>query len=243
MNSINQASVDILKNFATPAFFQPEVGSTNTWAREHFSQSSDTHAVYLVDRQPQGRGRDQRTWSHGPEGSTLLSTWCFRSAKPPQPILSPLVGMAVYQSLSQNWPALSFCLKAPNDIFLDGKKLLGLLIEAESPGPKADHTLYIGLGMNIFSAPSVDQPTIALNEKTDVNISSWTSFCALLKESLQNSVLKGQQTKFSPEDCKALKVAMANHKDSSDLQDSQILDVLPDGSIVLENQTLHWRDL
>ena len=88
-------------------------------------------------------GRTQATASsvHGP----------MLSPHSPQPIMAPLIGLALLKSCQFVWPNLKLSLKAPNDLFLMHKKVAGLLTESIQQGDK--HRLIIGLGMNINDHP------------------------------------------------------------------------------------------
>lgn len=137
------------------SFHFPEIDSTNARAKaEAFNPSTlEEHLVlYFAEAQKAGRGRGQNTWSNSSPGSQLLSTWSFMLQDHVQPVLSPLVGLAVYKAAVATWPFLDFSLKAPNDVYIGEKKVAGLLIETISQGD--DIRLLIGLGMNVLSAPA-----------------------------------------------------------------------------------------
>src|SRR3989338_923214 len=148
------AQVQKLKTFQFPV-----VDSTNTKAKaEAFMADtlSEHLIVYFAEAQSSGRGRGTHTWSNANPGSQLLSTWSFMLQDHVQPILSPLVGLALFKAANGTWPFLNFNLKAPNDLYINDKKVGGLLIETVSQGD--DIRLLIGLGLNVLSAPS-DVPT------------------------------------------------------------------------------------
>lgn len=129
--------------------YSESTSSTNKIAKEIGLGENDFYLV-ITDHQTQGRGRGQNTWS-SEKGSSLLSTWCFTLNSAPQPIFSARIGLAVFRALHNTWPFLKFSIKAPNDIYLEDKKLAGLLVENTSQD--ADHTCYIGLGLNVFKHP------------------------------------------------------------------------------------------
>jgi BirA family biotin operon repressor/biotin-[acetyl-CoA-carboxylase] ligase len=130
------------------------IPSTNDTAKKNAFTEDDLEnefIFYITDEQTQGRGRFDRTWSMPKLGSALISTWSYQILKPAQPTLTALVGLALYHSARTTWPFLNWSLKAPNDLYIDDKKVAGLLIETISQG--SEHRLLIGLGMNILSAP------------------------------------------------------------------------------------------
>lgn len=236
MESINRASHEFLLSKGYHSFYKPEASSTSLWAQQDFPQQNLKSATYLTDSQPQGRGRGERKWIHGPAGTCLLATFCFRVQKTPQPITTPRVGLALFQALKKNWPLLNLQLQAPNDIFLDQKKLAGLLVEAQSG---AHHFLYIGLGLNVSSSPQVDQPTTHLESKEPINMTAWNNFLMAFTRTFDAhwlSLLAEKQ--LSPQERKDLKSAMLHLH-----QDKPLNEVLPDGSLVTDGQTVLWQDL
>jgi BirA family transcriptional regulator, biotin operon repressor / biotin---[acetyl-CoA-carboxylase] ligase len=64
--------------------------------------------------------------------------------------------LALFTAAQATWPFLNWSLKAPNDLFVEDKKIAGLLLETVSQG--SEFRMIIGLGMNIFSNPE-DIPT------------------------------------------------------------------------------------
>lgn len=134
------------KNIAR--FYAPSIGSTNTWAKENMAAG-----VYLTSHQTKGRGRGNHQWEDPVPGANLLSSWVFKTNCAPSPLTAPRAGLVVLRALLNAWPSLSISLKAPNDLYLNGRKLAGILIETVQQG--SDFTLILGLGVNIFQAPDL----------------------------------------------------------------------------------------
>jgi len=104
----------------------------------------------LTKEQTEGKGQFGRTW-HADAGSHLAMTIILT----PQNLLAselPTVGMktslGIVRALRQLDPDLSPLIKWPNDIYLQGKKLCGILIENALAGNKVQHII-IGIGMNV----------------------------------------------------------------------------------------------
>ncbi len=116
--------------------FVESCASTNDLARVLPPYS----AVY-TGRQTNGRGRSGRLWQDG-QGN-LMTSITLPKPKNPQHY-SFIAALAVVQALS----FLSPRIKWPNDIWVEGKKICGILLEA------TDDKLIIGIGVNILSAPS-----------------------------------------------------------------------------------------
>lgn len=144
-------------------YYSESTASTNTQAKtEAFSENalSEHLIIYIAEKQSGGRGRGSNTWSNASPGSQLLSTWSFMLESPPHPTVAPMMGLAIFRAASSTWPFLNWNLKAPNDLFIDDKKVAGLLLETISQGN--DHRLLIGLGLNVISHPSDIKTAISL---------------------------------------------------------------------------------
>ncbi len=131
------------------------IESTNDLAKKNAFSDDDLEnefVLYVTDEQTKGRGRFDRSWTMPKSGSALISSWSFQITKPAKPTLTALAGLSLYHAAQTTWPFLNWSLKAPNDLYLDEKKIAGLLIETVSQG--SEHRLIVGLGMNVLSAPT-----------------------------------------------------------------------------------------
>ena len=110
-------------------------------------RASDTQPCLLVaEHQTLGRGRMGRHW-HAAPGASLT----FSLALPLEPAdwsgLSLAVGVALAEALDTA-PAPRIGLKWPNDLWLDERKLGGILIETVSVGRR--RMAVIGIGLNVL---------------------------------------------------------------------------------------------
>ncbi|CAN5160345.1 bifunctional biotin--[acetyl-CoA-carboxylase] ligase/biotin operon repressor BirA [soil metagenome] len=106
--------------------------------------------LLVAEHQTQGRGRMGRQWQSGPGGSSLT----FSLSLPLEPTdwsgLSLAAGCAIAEALDplrEAGQAPRLQLKWPNDLWLDGRKLGGILIETVSAG--AQRVVVVGVGLNI----------------------------------------------------------------------------------------------
>ncbi len=132
----------------------PEIDSTNTELMRRARAGRAAPCLLVAERQTAGRGRMGRQWQSGltPTGgadaeatASLPSlTFSLGLALTPQSWsgLSLAVGVAIARSLH---PRLG--IKWPNDIWFEGRKLAGVLIETASTA-QGRHTV-IGVGINI----------------------------------------------------------------------------------------------
>ncbi|MCU0866205.1 MAG: biotin--[acetyl-CoA-carboxylase] ligase [Planctomycetes bacterium] len=107
------------------------------------AEPRDGDAVFWADHQTKGRGRQQREW-HDEPGADLAVTFRLRLALPQPLALPAALPLAVLQACE---PLLGRPLRVkwPNDLFLDGRKLCGVLIDAGFAGPDS---YLIGVGVN-----------------------------------------------------------------------------------------------
>jgi BirA family transcriptional regulator, biotin operon repressor / biotin---[acetyl-CoA-carboxylase] ligase len=233
-------------NFSTenlPLFYEKLTNSTNNWAKEIAFTDKILHsktALILTDFQTQGRGRNDRTWTTSIEGSSLLCSWIFDLGNSPNPVTSIRIGLALYNSCNSTWPHLKFSIKAPNDLYLNGKKLAGILIENIQQGSK--NKLIAGIGLNVFDAPRLPQSATveatALEQHCQVTSENWLLFLQNLYSEL-NKAIENSYSVLKKEEIKSVLHAL---NQNSNLKEKYI-SLESDGSLVLTNSKIHWRDL
>src|SRR5437870_13166864 len=117
--------------WAKPVKFCEVTDSTNDRAVEWARAGAKSGAIVVADHQTEGRGRGDRTWFSLPHlGSLLFSVILHPKVRPEQlglVTMAPAVSTSL--ALSQRKPANK--PKRPNDIVPGGRKLGGLLAEAE----------------------------------------------------------------------------------------------------------------
>ncbi|MGA1598705.1 MAG: biotin--[acetyl-CoA-carboxylase] ligase [bacterium] len=125
-----------------------EVGSTNTYLKEHPELLLRHGQVVRTERQTQGRGRMGRTYI-SLHGKNLTFSVVLHVEAPPfqAPSWSLWVGVAIARVVERHCSA-EVRLKWPNDILLNRRKVCGILIEAV-PGVRPSGTVLIaGIGLN-----------------------------------------------------------------------------------------------
>ncbi len=143
----------------------PETESTNADALQAVRSSDKAPCWYVAGTQSSGRGRSGRHWI-SPIGnlyaSLLLKNPCDMAVAPQ---LGFIAGIALYDAVSKltELSAPRLQLKWPNDLLLDGKKLAGLLLEAQASG--SDIHVVIGCGVNLAHKPEgLPYPVAALHD-------------------------------------------------------------------------------
>ncbi len=237
MSSINLLTQKWAETKNLKSFYFPEIDSTNDLAKNQFAELKTDFALYLTDHQNQGRGRGANTWTDQGQGETLLSTWCYRTDFTPQPILTPLLGLAIYESLFVFDSSLPVHLKAPNDIYLDTGKAAGLLVEAEQKG--SENLVFVGLGLNVFDRPQVDVETSCLQQYAPNLKESWPEFCKYIFNQFQMALDKSRESKLSEDDCEDLLEAL----NAADPENEKYEKVSPQGDLHTSEGVIAWTDL
>ena len=126
-----------------------ECGSTNTEALAHLRDGGGP-LIVSADRQTAGRGRLGRAWQSD-DASLTFSVALPLPADLDLSGLSLAVGCTVADVLDPGGERIR--LKWPNDLFLDGAKLGGILIET-APLPDEKRGVVIGIGLNLRPLPA-----------------------------------------------------------------------------------------
>ncbi|MCK5829354.1 MAG: bifunctional biotin--[acetyl-CoA-carboxylase] ligase/biotin operon repressor BirA [Methylococcales bacterium] len=130
------------------------INSTNSYLSDKAllkttKMTSLTGIVCLAEYQTAGRGRRGRDWV-SPFGNNIYLSilWNFQNGSASINGLSLAIGVAVIRALN-DYGVDGVGLKWPNDIYWQGKKLAGILIEVsgETSGPCS---AIIGLGLNLY---------------------------------------------------------------------------------------------
>jgi len=176
-----------------------DVDSTNTYLFDRASDHMGKRYAVFAEKQSSGRGRRGRQWV-SPFGRNLYMSLLvsFSGGMSALEGLSLTVGVAVERALVR-LGIQGVGLKWPNDIYADGRKLAGILLEVT--GEYNSHCqVVIGIGMNLSmskdEARDIDQPWVDLRSlKPDL---SRNDVAAVLLDELLNCVDEFQKEGFAP---------------------------------------------
>ncbi len=136
------------RGFGVPHRHFGVTDSTNERARGLAEAGAPGGTVVTAREQTAGRGRQGRVWT-APEGKALLYS-AILSPLDERHLLLPLsVPLAVCSAAEELRPDVQCQVKWPNDVWLDQRKLAGILIEAKPQ----DGWAVIGVGLNLTIAP------------------------------------------------------------------------------------------
>lgn len=138
-----------------------QVGSTQDEARRLAAAGGAEGLVVWAQEQTAGRGRLDRQWLSAP-GTGLLFSIVLRPSLPPDSaaFLTIAAGVGVATALREvvgAGPAIR--LKWPNDVHLDGRKVGGILAEADIAGGAVAYVV-LGVGINLLRPPGGYDPSL-----------------------------------------------------------------------------------
>lgn len=149
----------------------PLTDSTNTQLLA--ANAADDPQFLLAEFQTNGRGRRGRSWM-SPFGANLYCSlaWSFREWPPQLTALPLAVGVVCARVLREMGATPQ--LKWPNDLWLDGKKAGGILIEHRGEAGGACRVV-IGIGLNVAmsaaQAQAIDQPYTSVEAHLQTRVS------------------------------------------------------------------------
>ncbi len=126
-----------------------------------------------ADYQTNGRGRENRTWESS-EGQNLLLSMLISDKILCSNFNYLSVASAVAVSLTVKRYGIDCQIKWPNDVYVNGKKLCGILLESVS-NEKGIESLVVGIGVNVnqteFSNELLREPTsLKLEYGKNINV-------------------------------------------------------------------------
>ena len=110
--------------------------STNARARELAASGAPHGTLVTAGEQSAGRGRQGRSWVAAPGDALLMSVLVHR--------VDPLLPLAAAVAVCESLP-LDALIKWPNDIWIERRKVAGILLE----GRPQEGWAVIGIGLNV----------------------------------------------------------------------------------------------
>jgi len=140
--------------------------STNARAKELAASGAAGGLVITATEQSAGRGRRGHNW-FGPPGSSLLYSALLRPFGG-DPLLALAVPVAVCEAAEALAPVRCE-VKWPNDVWIEGRKVAGVLVEARPE----DRWAVIGVGLNLTVAEA-DFPDELRGTATSLSLAAGT---------------------------------------------------------------------
>ena len=137
-----------LGSFAHEVRWYPGVPSTNDVAAVWAEHGAPEGCVVVADGQSAGRGRQGRHWA-SPAGAGLYVSTVLRPTEHVLPLLTIAAGVGLADGIHAA-TGLAPDLKWPNDLFINGRKVAGVLAEATSSSTGT--WVVLGFGINVSTA-------------------------------------------------------------------------------------------
>ena len=177
--------------------YLPRVSSTNTYLKSNYPKL-DNWTILRSDYQEKGRGRLNHVWkSH--KGENLLCSILIKDEKvfKEHESLCLLVGVSVYRLL-KDLGIKNIKIKLPNDVYVNNKKICGILIETKFIANKLK-ALVIGIGLNLnqksFPKTLNATSTYIINKK-EVNINKTLKRLVTIIQEELKKVTEGYYSKL-----------------------------------------------
>ena len=140
----------------------PSVSSTNDAAISLIKKEKKNSGCIYAKIQTKGRGTYGKNWISN-EGNLFISIFFhLKENYPPFNEFSVINPLIVSETIKHFCKDKTVSLKFPNDVFLNGKKICGILQETITFNKQK--FLIIGIGMNVVSNPKI----IDLYEATNI---------------------------------------------------------------------------
>lgn len=139
------------KTMGQTIYFYEETDTTNNRARELALEGAPEGTLVVAEKQTAGRGRRGKVWE-SPLGTGIWMSLVLRPQIMPAEasVLTLLCGLATAEAIEAE-TGLSAGIKWPNDILINGKKAVGILMEMDCEMSEV-HFAIPGIGINVNTA-------------------------------------------------------------------------------------------
>lgn len=151
--------------------YHRELDSTNSRGLELARNTEiDLPLLILAERQTAGRGRGSHRWWSADGALTfsiVLDGLKLQLTPESWPKVALAAGLAVGRSMQHFAPQAQVGLKWPNDVYLDGRKACGLLVEVPS---SRDGLFVVGIGINVNNSLAGAPPELQRSATSLVDV-------------------------------------------------------------------------
>ena len=136
--------------FVSELFVFDELDSTNSYVKKLADEGAKEGVVVIAERQSKGRGRLGRSF-YSPEDTGIYMSILLRPETELQQSvrITSMAAVAVAEAI-EKISGISAQIKWVNDIYLEGKKACGILVEAGIDVQEQKlHSAVVGIGINV----------------------------------------------------------------------------------------------
>ena len=150
---MTEAELESLKNTqwaGCEIYCFDSIDSTNTKAKELAEAGHPSGTLVVADQQTLGRGRRGRSWE-SPAGTGIFMTLMLKPDINPNnaSMLTLVADMATARAITEVTGEAAQ-IKWPNDIVMNGKKVVGILTEMSAQFDYINH-IVVGIGINVHN--------------------------------------------------------------------------------------------
>lgn len=142
----------------------PKCHSTNSYLQELLTNSRPVEGSLIVaEEQTAGRGQRGSRWEAA-AGENLTFSVLLRPAFLPvdaQFQLTTCISLAIFELLTEFLPERDIRIKWPNDLYAEGSKIAGILIENLVRSQKIEYSI-VGIGLNVNQLSFSTAPATSL---------------------------------------------------------------------------------
>ena len=136
-------------SFGRRMVYEKCVPSSNRSVLELAGTGETEGLLVVAESQTAGRGRQQRNWFSPPDKNLYFSLLLRPTVQPVRlPELALLMALGLRKGILSLLPDLPIGLKWPNDLWIDGHKISGILCESEKH-PSLGLQVVVGIGLNV----------------------------------------------------------------------------------------------
>ncbi len=134
-----------------------ELDSTNNYAKQLGSNGEKENALIIAESQTNGRGRMGRTFYSPNSTGLYFSLLLYPNFSAEKSLLLTVMASVAVAETIMEYNKNDVKIKWVNDVYIDGKKVCGILTEGKINADKKLDYAVVGIGINI-KAPENDFP-------------------------------------------------------------------------------------
>ncbi|NLY62981.1 MAG: biotin--[acetyl-CoA-carboxylase] ligase [Erysipelothrix sp.] len=217
-----------------------EITSTNDYAKELAKSTELDNILILANKQTKGRGRGHKSF-YSPDNAGIYMSLIIRPniAFEATQLVTIATALALSDTILEY--QIDNAIKWINDIFIDNKKVAGILVEGQLKANKPEYAyLVIGIGLNVSESLIPDElkdlyTALALHSQTELDkdkliaiiINNLYTYIDLLKNDSQKLIT------LYKEKCLTLNKSVSINADSEQFL---AIDIADNGNLILKDQ-------
>lgn len=172
--------------------YLPKISSTQTYAKQSEKNKVPNGTLVITDYQTQGIGTQDRKWICAKEKNITMTLILYPNTHIANlENVTILLAQAIQKAIDELY-GYKLTIKEPNDLLLNGKKIVGILTQSKTQKEQVTN-LYIGIGFNVNEenfAPEISKIATSLKKEYQKDFSREEIICKLLEE-IEN-IIKSQ---------------------------------------------------